>query len=58
MDEGQRPKPHGNPHPKRGSIIKTIITDLTGGGDAKKSPDTPTTSGGGGKDGTSNGGGS
>jgi hypothetical protein len=43
QDGGQRKKPHGNPHPKRGSIFKTIITDLTGAGageDSKKSPGT------------------
>jgi hypothetical protein len=38
-------KPHGNPHPKRGSIMKQIIRDLTGGG------------GGGGNDSGSGGGG-
>jgi hypothetical protein len=62
QDGGQRKKPHGNPHPKRGSIFKTIITDLTGAGaceDSKKSPVTTTSPGGGAaaKDNTGNGGG-
>ncbi|KAK1651011.1 hypothetical protein QYE76_068816 [Lolium multiflorum] len=57
MDNGERKE---NPPPKRGSIIKAIITDLTGGGgDSKKSPGTTTSPGcDGGKDGNSNGGGS
>jgi hypothetical protein len=61
QDSGQRKKPHGNQHPKRGSIMKTIITDWTGGsggGDSKKSPGTATSPGGGAKDDTNNGGGS
>jgi hypothetical protein len=59
QDSGQRKKPHGNQHPKRGNIMKTIITDWTGGGgDSKKSPGTATSPGGGAKDDTNNGGGS
>ena len=58
--QGQRRKPDGNRNPKRGSIIKTIIADLTGAGGGG----TPATSGsggsggGGGNDDTGNGGGS
>ncbi|KAE8769065.1 hypothetical protein D1007_59404 [Hordeum vulgare] len=49
--QGQRRKPDGNRNPKRGSIIKTIIYDLTGGGGG------PATSGSGGGGGGGGGGG-
>ncbi|XP_044979120.1 glycine-rich selenoprotein-like [Hordeum vulgare subsp. vulgare] len=58
QDGGQRTKPDGNRNPKRGSIIKTIIADWTGGGGGGTATASAGGGGGGGKDNTGNGGGS